>query len=90
MHTSERPNLSGVTPAVLAYIEALEARLAAGSGAADGSDAEGAEHLSAMPLESNEPPTRLNVITVSANGLAKRTPRHLYALFFQHVADLAV
>ena len=79
MHTSERPNLSGVTPAVLAYIEALEARLAVGSGAADGSDAEGAEHLSAMPLEPNEPPTTLNVITVSANGLAKRTPRHLYA-----------
>jgi DNA gyrase subunit A len=29
-------------------------------------------------LEPSEPPTSLNVITTSAAGLAKRTPRHLY------------
>jgi DNA gyrase subunit A len=30
------------------------------------------------PLETTEPPTTLNVITISASGFAKRTPRHLY------------
>jgi DNA gyrase subunit A len=73
--TIERPDLDKLDPAVRAYIEALEAELDhlrrdAGrprrSGAADG------------PSEPGEPPTTLNVVTVSAAGMAKRTPRHLY------------
>ena len=71
--TIERPDLSQVEPAILAYIEALEAELeqfrtkSSKSSKAD------------IPaLEPSEPPTTLNVITVSQAGLAKRTPRHLY------------
>lgn len=32
-----------------------------------------------MPLEPDEPPTTISLITVSAGGFAKRTPRHLYS-----------
>jgi DNA gyrase subunit A len=65
----ERPDLSGVPSAVVAYIEALEAALERPSGA-DERD---------MPLEPSEPPTTINVITITANGLAKRTARHFYS-----------
>lgn len=54
---------------MLAYIEALEAEL--------GRRDAGAERDELQP-EPSEPPTSVNVITVSAGGLAKRTPRHLY------------
>ncbi len=69
----QRPDLSGLPAAVLAYIEALEARLASQE-AAD----EPAARADA-PFVPSEPPTTSNVITVSATGFAKRTPRHLYA-----------
>ena len=63
----ERPDLSNLPPAVVAYIEALEAALAR---------PEADTHE--VPLEPSEPPTTVNVITISTNGLAKRTPRHFY------------
>lgn len=70
----ERPDLSQVSPEVRAYIEALEAELL---------DLQGDEDAPSIsnipPLETNEPPTTLNVITVTRSGLAKRTPRHLYS-----------
>ena len=70
-----RPDLSGLDPAVRAYIEALEAELAQrGTDHADRGD----EPASLEPLEPSEPPTTLNVVTISRAGLAKRTPRHLY------------
>lgn len=68
----ERPDLSGLPASVLAYIEDLETELA---------------HLRAeestavrneLPLEPSEPPTTIQVISMSAAGVAKRTPRHLY------------
>jgi DNA gyrase subunit A len=68
----ERPDLSSVDPEIVAYIEALEASLAE------------KHHISSRPksepasLEPSEPPTTLNVITITADGYAKRTPRHLY------------
>jgi len=72
----ERPDLSQVDPAVRAYIETLEAEL-------DGLRAVGAEpdEVEAVesPPEPQEPPTTINVISVSALGFAKRTPRHLYS-----------
>ncbi len=67
----ERPDLSGVTPEVLAYIEALETQLAARRSTQDGNHDE-------SPFEPNEPPTTMNLITISAGGVAKRTPRHFY------------
>ncbi|MBN2004062.1 MAG: hypothetical protein JXA21_11970 [Anaerolineae bacterium] len=69
----ERPDLSEVSPEVLAYIESLEAQLAARP-----------SRRAAVPVEEipepepNEPPTTINVITLSAAGTLKRTPRHLY------------
>jgi len=71
--TIERPDLSQVDPAIRAYVESLEAeiqRLRAGNDDFPGEDA--------SPPEPDEPPTTLNLITLSASGLAKRTPRHLY------------
>jgi len=71
--TDQRPDLSGVTPAVLAYIEALEdenARLSRGKRTTPRVDA---------PPEPSEPPTSINIIAISASGLAKRTPRHFYS-----------
>jgi DNA gyrase subunit A len=63
----DRPDLSNVPLDVVAYIEALEAALE--QHASDGRE---------VPLEPSEPPTTINVITISENGLAKRTPRHFY------------
>ena len=72
----ERPDLSQLDPAARAYIESLEAeldRLRQGEAAS-----EAAEEPEA-PAEPGEPPTTINLITVSAGGIAKRTPRHLYS-----------
>ncbi len=74
MPNLNRPNLSGAHPDVIAYIEALEAEVARRRD-------EDEERVSADTaiVEPNEPPTTLNVISISANGVAKRTPRHLYS-----------
>jgi DNA gyrase subunit A len=76
MGIPERPNLDGIDSAVRAYIEALEAELERLRGDRKRPSAVPKE---AMPLEPAEPPTTINVITISASGLAKRTPRHLYS-----------
>ncbi len=65
----ERPDLTNLPDAVIAYIEALEAQLAT---AQDGGG------RVEEPLEPSEPPTTINIVTVTAGGVAKRTPRHLY------------
>jgi DNA gyrase subunit A len=70
----ERPDLSNVDPALRAYIERLEvevARLRGGGGVNVRPDE--------ASTEPDEPPTALNLITLSRSGLAKRTPRHLYS-----------
>jgi DNA gyrase/topoisomerase IV subunit A len=75
MSDLDRPDLTGLTPAQQAYLESLEqelARLRAGAAAAR-------EAHVADEVEPNEPPTTLNVVTASARGFAKRTPRHLYS-----------
>ncbi|MEZ4682846.1 MAG: DNA gyrase C-terminal beta-propeller domain-containing protein [Caldilineaceae bacterium] len=75
MVSLERPDVSGVNEEILAYIEALEEALAeAQADAQESSRAARAESA----LEPSEPPTTMNVISISAHGLAKRTPRHLY------------
>ncbi len=69
----DRPDLGGVSPEVVAYIEALETALARRAAETDS-----ARDAREMPLEPSEPPTTINVITISAQGFAKRTPRHFY------------
>ncbi len=71
----ERPDLDKLDPAVRAYIEALEAEL---ERLGQGQRRERRSAAPATPPEPSEPPTTINVITVSAAGVAKRTPRHLY------------
>jgi DNA gyrase subunit A len=69
----ERPDLAGLTPAQLAYLEALEQELSSlRAGAVS-------EVRPSEDVEPNEPPTTLNVVTASRQGFAKRTPRHLYS-----------
>ena len=81
----ERPDLSQADPAVRAYIEALEAEVErlrlveARAQVERAAPAEAGEAPSTeQSLETSEPPTTINLITVSASGVAKRTPRHLY------------
>lgn len=79
MIEQDRPDLSRVDPSIRAYIEALEAEL----GRLQRKRREAAppaseEEESTLPLEPSEPPTSRNIITITASGIAKRTPRHLY------------
>lgn len=78
----ERPDLSDVDDAVVEYIEALEAellRLQATAGRPAGTAKREARPAEAeAEPDFTEPPTTLNVITITRNGLAKRTPRHWY------------
>lgn len=70
----ERPNLSDVDAEVLAYIEALETELL------QLQTTESAQKsVAEKPLEPSEPPTTMNVISISGDGFAKRTPRHFYS-----------
>ncbi len=93
MGDMERPDLSRVDLTVRAYIEALETeverlrsldrvreRLREPSRVRKPyQEPESPEEDAPLPpLEPAEPPTTLNVILITASGLAKRTPRHLY------------
>lgn len=73
----ERPDLSDVSPEVLAYIESLEAELAAQTTRRARPQAITESEPDAEP-ELCEPPTTINLITLTVGGLLKRTPRHLY------------
>lgn len=73
MHS--RPDLSGLPADVIAYIEALEQQLEA---RAAEPPARTEPTRAEAVFEPSEPPTTAHVITISAAGLAKRTPRHLY------------
>lgn len=67
----ERPDLTDLDPTIKAYIEYLETELAK-------YHKQPPEDKTLAPLEPSEEPTTLNVITITADGYAKRTPRHLY------------
>ncbi len=72
----ERPDLTDTPVAIQAYIESLEAevqRLQSKRSALAAPDSE-----PEAEIEPAEPPTSINLITLSANNLAKRTPRHWY------------
>lgn len=71
-----RPNLEGIPVIVQQYIDALETEIAALRSAAKSSTSRGSRNDT--PAEPSEPPTTMQVISISRSGLAKRTPRHLY------------
>jgi DNA gyrase subunit A len=71
----DRPDLSGLPPQVIAYIEYLEAQLRPQS-RKGASRPEVEPEL--PPLVPSEPPTTINIISLTAQGTLKRTLRHLY------------
>ena len=75
----ERPELTQIDPTTRAYIEYLESELARYRKPRP-SPAMTAEAEAVLPpLVANEEPTTLHLVTISGNGVAKRTLRHLYA-----------
>lgn len=82
---TDRPDLSQTDPAVRAYIEALEAEIEV---LHQGEEKHKKTTTDLTPLGPSEPPTTVNVITATASGIAKRTPRHLYSQ--QHRGGMGV
>lgn len=70
--TLERPDLSGVDGLLVDYITALEAEIVRLQASLE------EPAPSADSQEPSEPPTTQNIITMTVDGMAKRTPRHLY------------
>ncbi len=73
----QKPDLSHIDPDIRAYIEALEAELER-LRPRPRKAAPAEEEAPLPPLVLSEEPTAINLIAISASGLAKRTPRHLY------------
>jgi DNA gyrase subunit A len=81
-----RPDLNGLTPEIINYIEALERDLELLHHSNNQRDRRTRSQEIDQTLnidlpeisEPPEPPTTVNIITVTASGIAKRTPRHLY------------
>jgi DNA gyrase subunit A len=83
----KRPDLDGVPPEVIEYIEKLEREIeqhklaSAGRSRRLSRETEEDESITIGEIsEPTEPPTTRNVITITAAGIAKRTPRHHYNL----------
>lgn len=79
-----RPDLTQIDPTIREYIESLEAELER-LGRKQNRKTTRVANSEEVPFESlpditepTEPPTSINVITATATGIAKRTPRHLY------------
>jgi DNA gyrase subunit A len=70
----ERPDLNQIDPQVRAYIEMLEAALQERKKDANLTTSS----TDQVQLQPDEPPTKLNVITLTPAGTGKRTLRHLY------------
>jgi len=71
-----RPDLTGLPADVIAYVVMLEEELE--RLAVTIPQRRAPRETDDLPAFPSEPPTTLNVVTISAGGLAKRTPRHLY------------
>jgi DNA gyrase subunit A len=75
----DRPDLSRVDLHIKAYVESLEAELERLQKRKRESAVMTEEDIeSTLPLEPSELPTTINIISITASGIAKRTPRHLY------------
>jgi DNA gyrase subunit A len=72
--TLPRPDLSNLTSEILTYIEHLEAEITRLTNSRTSRSAA----RDVEPAEPTESPTTINVITMTASGLIKRTPRHFY------------
>ena len=75
----DRPDLSRIDPHIKAYIESLEAELDRLHKRKRESVVMTEEDIeSTLPLEPSELPTTINIVSITASGIAKRCPRHLY------------
>ncbi len=80
----ERPNLNNLDPQIRAYIEWLESELTLSSAVKTRRPVQSSapvdedEYAALPPLVPQEDPTTQNIITITARGIAKRTPRHHY------------
>ncbi|MGB0386905.1 MAG: DNA gyrase C-terminal beta-propeller domain-containing protein [Ardenticatenaceae bacterium] len=74
----QRPDLSGVSPAVRAYIEGLEAKVERLRPRRRKQHTSTPTPILEPVLEPNEPPTTMGVITINTKSVAKRSFRHLY------------
>ncbi len=83
-----RPNISGLDPEIVGYIELLERELARYQSQVQprerrvrnkSIEEEAIPDQTELP-DSTEPATTVSVITSTGTGMAKRTPRHLYNL----------
>ena len=81
----QRPDLSGTDPVVRKYIEFLEKKAAIPTGV-DHPDVLSAERMAEILPAEDE--TTLGIITLSKEGFAKRTLRHLYSR--QHRSGMGV
>lgn len=75
----ERPDLSDLPENVVAYIERLEAQLAAERARAPRSEGLRGVRDDAGDEAVTEAPTTIQVISISRQGRAKRSPRHFYS-----------
>ena len=73
----DRPDLSDIDPEVRAYIEYLEEQLISNKSLKHSHTSIDIEKEE--PLFWSEPPTPINIITVTRNAIGKRTGRHLYS-----------
>ncbi len=79
----QRPDLLGIDPNVVAYIEYLEAQLKPNPTQRKSERLRAVEEVE-PPIRADEPalpaegPTSINILTASRLGIAKRTHRHLY------------
>ena len=76
----KRPDLSQAAPEIRTYVEYLENELARlkKSSPSNRTAHAAIEDEVVLPMRPGEPPTTLQLITITAGGIAKRTPRHLY------------
>lgn len=77
----QRPDLNGVDPTIVLYIEYLENQIktpGARTRSVSSSVEERVDLIAAEAILPAEPPTTLNIITASRLGIAKRTHRHWY------------
>lgn len=73
----KRPNLSGVSANILAYIKSLEEEIQR-LRSMDEEKVTNRQPSQAQPQLFSEPPTTINLISANSHGVAKRTPRHHY------------
>lgn len=78
MISPTRPDLSAVAEEIRLYIESLESEIERLRSRSVQTESRAEIETFVDSLEPSEPPTTINIISSTATGLAKRTPRHHY------------